>query len=84
VLVFATTAHAGVIELAIVPQSSQLGIKLLLSDPALPGGPVTFGKVTTYPVLPSDSTKMTPWGAIYMDYTPGVSLAMSGPRGKRL
>jgi hypothetical protein len=85
VLLSATTASAGFIELAIVPGSpdglsgSQFSLTVKASDPALPGGPATFGKVTTYPTADADgdSTNAQAWGSVYMTYTPGVSLAMS-------
>jgi hypothetical protein len=85
VLLSATTASAGFIELAIVPGTadgtagSQFSLTVKASDPALPGGPATFGKVTTYPTadLDGSSTNAQAWGSVYMTYTPGVSLAMS-------
>jgi hypothetical protein len=85
VLLSATTARAGFIELAIVPGTadgtagSQFTLTVKASDPALPGGPATFGKVTTYPTADLDgaSNQAQAWGSIYMTYTPGVSLAMS-------
>lgn len=84
VLFFATTARAGFIELAIVPGSptgvggSQLSLTVKAADPALPGGPATFGKVTTYPTADADGSSINgqAWGRVYMNYTPGVSLAM--------